>query len=217
MTPQSSAISAPSSPHTKQCATIRSLTLPTKPNLDIPHSPAGSPIPGADQKLSHFLKLKEQNTHFNTKLASSSALKNPSLLSKLMDFAGVGSEKQYTTTLPTELWDPVGYPIWAYKKELAEAQHSLSIEKEEERVRMLRESVDYVAAGILGESIGPKRSKTNAVKRVMAVLDRDRKSSPQLNAGRVQSELEKRDRTSEGSPAGALSNLSRRRKRSHSR
>lgn len=146
MTPERNALSAPSSPYTNLRTTIRSLTLPTQPNLDIPQSPLGSPAPGADHKFSHFLDLKKQGIHFNTKLASSSALKNPSLLLKLMDFAGVGSEWQYTTTLPPGLWDPAEFPTWAYKEELAEAQRRLSKREEGERVRLQRESVEFVAA-----------------------------------------------------------------------
>ncbi len=168
MTPESSALSAPSSPHANHRATIRSLTLPTIPNLDIPESPLGSPVPGADQKFSHFLELKKQGIHFNTKLASSSALKDPSLLPKLMTFAGVGSERQHTTTLPTELWDPAGFPTWAYKEGLAEAQHGLVEKKGDKRLRHQRESIDFVRASAPGETIswvgrkGPRASAVEA-------------------------------------------------------
>lgn len=180
---ESSALSAPSSPYAVQRATIRSLTLPTKPDLNIPQSPLGSPEPGTDQKFSHFLELKRQGIHFNTKLASSSALKNPSLLAKLMDFAGVGSKVQYTTTLPTELWDPMGFPTWAYKEELAEAQHGLSKKKEEERVGLQRESIDFVADGSSGQMSGlvvPKGSRASAAERVMVGLGKNRKTPSQL-------------------------------------
>ena len=95
-----------------------------------------------------------------------------------MDSAGVGSELQYTTTLPTELWDPVGLPTWAYKEELAEAQHGLSKKKEEERVRLQRESIDFVTAGSSGQPSGlgvPKGSRASVAERVMAGLGKDRK------------------------------------------
>lgn len=180
--PESSTLSAPTSPYAVHRETIRSLTLPTEPNLDIPPSPLGSPTPGADQKFSHFLELKKHGVDFNTKLASSSALKNPSLLPKLMDFAGVGSEWQYITTMPSELWDPAGFPTWAYKEELAEAQHSLSKKKEEERVRVQRESIDFAAARSPGQPSGLavlKGIRPSAAERVMAGLGKDRKPSPQ--------------------------------------
>ena len=157
-------------------ATIRSLTLPTKPNLDIPRSPLGSPTSGTDKKFSHFLELKKQGVHFNAKLASSSALKNPSLLPKLMDFAGVGI-KRYRTTLPTELWDPEGFPTWVYKEELAETQRGLS-KKQEERGRLQSHSIDFVAAGTPGQPSGlaiPKVIRPSAAERIMARTEnRDR-------------------------------------------
>ena len=193
--PASSALSAPSSPYLNHCATIRSLTLPTKPNLDVPQSPLGSPILGADQKFSHFLALKKQGIHFNSKLGSSSALRNPSLLPKLMDFAGVGSEWQYTTTLPTGLWDPAGLPTWAYKEGLAEAQHRLSKKKEEERVK--RESIGFVAAGtprhLSGLVVG-KATKASAAERVMAGLDKEKKPPPQSSTAGWRNEAERRGR-----------------------
>lgn len=220
MTPESSALSALSSPHTIHRATIRSLTLPNDPNLDIPPSPLGSPIPGAEQKFAHFLELKKQGVHFNTKLASSSALKNPSLLPKLMDFAGLGSELEYITTLPTELWDPAGFPTWAYKEELAEAQHGLSKKREEERARLERGSIDFVAAGTPGQSSELPTSKgirASAAERVMAGLGKDRNPSPQLNTIGVRNEVERRGQTSDGLHAGGRPKSPRRRKRSRSR
>ena len=222
MAPDSNALSVPTSPHTIHRQKIRSLTLPTKPNLDIPQSPLGSPPPGADQKFSRFLELKKQGVHFNTKLASSSALKNPSLLPKLMDFAGVGSEWQYTTTLSTKLWDPAGFPTWAYKEELAEAQHSLLKKKEEERAGIQRESIDFVAAGSPGQPGGlvvPKGTRPSAAERVMAELGKGRKASPQWSTAGVRNEVEyeRRERTSDGLHAGGRSKSPMRRKRSRSR
>lgn len=175
------AMSAPSSPYTAQRATVRSLTLPTDPNLDIPPSPPGSPAPGADQKFAHFLELKKQGVHFNAKLASSSALKNPSLLPKLMDFAGMKERKQYATTLPMDLWNPAGFPDWAYKEELAKDQQIVSKRKQEQKAKASRESIDFVAANNSGQSSrggtpglasAPRGLKGSAAERVMADLDR---------------------------------------------
>ena len=216
-TPASSALSTPSSPHMSHRAAIRSLTLPTKPNLDIPQSPSGSPTLGADQKFSHFLNLKKQGIHFNTKLGSSSALKNPSLLPKLMDFAGVDSEWQYTTTLSTELWDPAGLPTWGYKEELAEAQRRLSKRKEEEGVR---ESITFVAAGTPRQSSGltvGKATKASAAERVMAFLDKEETSLSQPNIAGVRHEAERTGRTINGLQGRRKSESPRSRKPSRSR
>ena len=219
MTPESSAQSTPTSPHTVHRGTIRSLTLPTNPNLDIPQSPPGSPTPGADQRFSHFLELKKHDIHFNTKLASSSALKNPSLLPKLMESAGVGKDWQYTATLSTELWDPLGFPPWAYKEELAEAQRSLS-KKREGLVMVQRESIDFVAAGTpeqSSRSVIPMGSGASATERLMAGLGNNVKSSPQPSIVGVRIETEKRGRTRDGLHGGGRSQSPNKRKRSRSR
>ena len=182
--------STPQSPYSANRAMIHDLTLPLVPNLDIPPSPPGSPPPGVDEKFSHFLKLKKQGVHFNEKLARSSALKNPSLLKKLMDFAGVEEHEQYATTLPKELWDPTGFPPWAYIEELTKSQQEVTKRKEEERLRTQRESIDFVPAATLGDSIrtgnsssntGSKGSRASAAERVMAGLDRERLRSPQVS------------------------------------
>ncbi|KAF4254034.1 hypothetical protein CNMCM8812_005469 [Aspergillus fumigatus] len=123
---------------------VHDLTLPPVANLDIPPSPPGSPEPMANAKFTHFLSLKKQGTHFNEKLANSSSLRNPSLLPKLMDHAGIDERAQYNTSLPSELWNPSGLPSWGYKEELLKSQKE-SNNKFEERVRTgQRESIDFV-------------------------------------------------------------------------
>ena len=92
-----------------------------------------------------------------------------------MSFAGVGREWQYRTTLPIQLWDPAGLPTWAYKEELAEAQYRNS-KKKDEKARVHRESVDFVAAGSSRQPSGsgiPKAPRPSAAERVMAGLDND--------------------------------------------
>ena len=224
--PENTTFSQPSSPYTSQRATIRNLTLPSNPNLDIPPSPPGSPAPGADQKFAHFLQLKQQDVHFNAKLASSSALKNPSLLPKLMEFAGVKDQHQYATTLPTHLWDPEGFPEFAYKEELAKSQKEISKRKEEEKAKATREGIEFVSATNSGQSslgvtpgigVGSKAVRRSAAERVMAGLDRDRKSSPKMGAAGPKKEMERRGGKMDGAPPAASSRSPRRRKRSRSR
>lgn len=188
--PESDPTSAPQSPYSANRALIRDLTLPTLPNFDIPDSPPGSPPPGLDEKFGHFLELKKQNVHFNEKLARSSALKNPSLLRKLMDFAGVDESEQYTTTLPSGIWDPKSFPAFAYKEELAKSQQEIHKKREEERAKVQRESIEFVSASASGQSsragtpgsagVG-KGLRGSAAERVMAGLDRDRVRSPQTS------------------------------------
>jgi hypothetical protein len=136
--------------------------------------------------------LKKQGVHFNEKLAKSPALKNPSMLQKLMDFADIDEAGQYATTLPKELWDPKGFPEWAYKEELAKSQQNVLKKKEDEKTRGQRESVDFVPAtasgnssrsGTPGASAGGRIGPKSAAERVMAGLDRGKSTSPAVQAG----------------------------------
>lgn len=224
--PDDNIFSEPSSPYTSQRSTIRNLTLPTNPNLDIPPSPPGSPAPGADQKFAHFLRLKQQGVHFNAKLATSPALKNPSLLPKLMEFAGVKDQQQYATTLPPDLWDPEGFPDFAYKEELARSQKEISKRKEEEKAKATREGIEFVSAAESGQAsrgvtpgsgVGSKAIRGSAAERVMAGLDRDRTSSPKTGAAGPKKEMERRGGRSDKVPPAGNSRSPKRRKRSRSR
>jgi hypothetical protein len=174
----------PQSPYSENRARIRDLTLPSVPNLDMPPSPPGSPSQSSNKKFAHFLELKKQGVHFNEKLAKSSALKNPSLMQKLMDFAGISEEEQYSNTLPKEAWDPAKFPVSAYKEELAKIQQKILRLREDAKIRGQRESVEFVSAsngsgksGIQGTGGIAGRS---AAERVMAELERGRSNSPQV-------------------------------------
>ncbi|KAL8737357.1 MAG: hypothetical protein Q9181_001774 [Wetmoreana brouardii] len=149
-TPQQSddedGISSPLSPSTAKRVAFRNMTMPPLLNLDIPPSPTGSPPSGMTEKFEHFMQLKKQGVHFNEKLASSSALKNPMLLQKLMASAGLAESDQHATTLPTDLWDPSAFPDWAYKEELAKSQQKIRDKGKEESMRTQRENIDFVAA-----------------------------------------------------------------------
>jgi len=120
---------APQSPYSANRALLRDLTLPTLPNYDIPSSPPGSPVGSTNAKFKHFLELKKQGIHFNEKLAKSSALKNPSLMQKLMDFSDIDEAGQYVTTLPRDLSNPDAFPAHAYKEELAKKSTKNTEEK----------------------------------------------------------------------------------------
>ena len=128
--------------------------------------------------------------HFNDKLAKSSALKNPSLLRKLMDFVAIEEQDQYASTLPKDLWNPTGFPPWAYKEELAKQQQESFKKREEERSKKQRDGVDFVPESLSATSsrgatptTSASRSgwKGSAAERVMAGLDRDKVKSPQVS------------------------------------
>ena len=177
----------PQSPYSVNRALTRDLTLPTLPNYDIPPSPPGSPVASTNAKFKHFLDLKKQGVHFNQKLANSSALKNPSLMQKLMDFSDIDEAGQYASTLSKELWNPDAFPEYAYKEELVKSQQKISRRKEEEKLRGPREGVDFVPASCTEPSsrsgtpgVGGKGGQKSAAERIMAGLDRGRSSSPQV-------------------------------------
>lgn len=194
--------------------------------LDIPPSPPGSPPSGMDKKFQQFLELKKQGIHFNEKLASSSALKNPSLLKNLMDYAGLDEQDQYSTTLSENVWNPKGFPPWAFNEELARSQQEVTKKKEEERARTRRGGIDFVSANNSGQpsrgatpvaSTGAKGLRGSAAERVMAGLDRGETSSPQAGTGTTRDGRDRRNGNYNKPRSGAFPTSPKRRKRSRSR
>jgi hypothetical protein len=133
----------PGSPYSANRALLRDLTLPTVTNMDIPPSPPGSPPPGTNKKFEQFLELKKKGVHFNSKIAQSSALKNPGLMDKLLNFVEIDQKDQYKTTLGTDLWDPSAFPKAAYKEQLRQSQNDIA----QARARTKGGAVEFVAAG----------------------------------------------------------------------
>ncbi|MDI1491194.1 MAG: hypothetical protein OHK93_002401 [Ramalina farinacea] len=108
------------------------------PQLEIPPSPPGSPPPGLDIKLGQFETLRKQGVHFNSKLAASSALKNPSLLPRLLTAAGLDEGLQYANTMANGTSMPTKYPDHAYTESLDAAQEQLTshgVKEKEARAR----------------------------------------------------------------------------------
>lgn len=143
--------------------------------MQIPPSPPGSPNPNTAAKISKFLSLKRNNVHFTDRLAASPAMHNPSLLSNLLDFAGIDEERgQYANTLPERtapLLPKNGFPKGAYAEELGKAQTEGLRRREEERKKAGR-GVEFVAARreesyASGERVGG----SSAAERVMAGLN----------------------------------------------
>ncbi|KFH45007.1 hypothetical protein ACRE_042070 [Hapsidospora chrysogenum ATCC 11550] len=145
-TPTIDTSQAPGSPYTANRAIIHDLTLPSVPNLDIPPSPPGSPPPGASRKFEQFLDLKKKGVHFNAKLESSTSLRNPGLMDKLMGFVGIDERSQYETTLPTDLWDPKVFPDSAFRGPLRKAQEKMEKEREAEKASGGRTAVEFVSS-----------------------------------------------------------------------
>ena len=191
--PQENGPVAPQSPYSANRALIRDLTLPSIPNYDIPPSPPGSPIASTNAKFKHFLELKKQGVHFNEKLSRSAALKNPSLMQKLMDFANIDEVAEYATTLPKELWDPAGFPEAGYKEKLAKSQKDILKMREEEKAKGQRTSLDFVPATASGESSRngtPRLGQKSTSERVMAGLEKGRSNSPHVQGLKRKSRFE---------------------------
>jgi hypothetical protein len=186
------------SPYSANRALLRDLTLPSLPSYHIPPSPPGSPNESTNAKFKHFLELKKKGVHFNEKLANSSALKNPSLMQKLMDFSSIDEAGQYDTTLSKELWNPAAFPAYAYKEELAKNQQKILKKTEDEKARGQRENVDFVPASTNVESTSKggtpghigRPGQKSAVERVMAGLDRGRSNSPQVQGTKRKTRFE---------------------------
>ncbi|KAG6362409.1 hypothetical protein INS49_010639 [Diaporthe citri] len=148
----------PLSPYSANRALLHQLTLPTVPDMDIPPSPPpGSPPSDArhaalTSKFDKFLELKRtKGVHFNARIADSHAFRNPEQTDKLLGFIGIDTKfdrdsgagaGQYATTLPADLWDPAGFPAWAYRGQLRRAQEKVS----KERARAQGEAVQFVPA-----------------------------------------------------------------------
>jgi HCNGP-like protein len=156
-------LSAPSSPYSATVAGIRNLTMPPVPNFDIPPSPPGSPPQPSTKKFANFLELKKKGVHFNAKLDSSSAIRNPAVLPKLLEFAGIDHYDQYALALPEELSIPTSYPPWAYGEELNKNQQKLLKRREADKSKSVRERIDFVSS-VAGSSsnTGSKRQEVRS-------------------------------------------------------
>ena len=153
---------------------IRNLTMPPVPSFEIPPSPPGSPPPNITKKFANFLKLKKQGVHFNERLASTPALKNPTLFQKLKGHAGISDEEQYATTLPENLAVPTSFPPWAYADELNNSQAKNRQRKENEVKKKGRDAIDFVPAagsGASSRTSTPRGAGQSAAERVFGGLE----------------------------------------------
>ena len=169
---------APGSPYTSSRSMIRNLTLPTVPDFNIPPSPPGSPPQRATKKFAQFLELKKKGQHFNWRLETSSVMKDPGHLHRLLDFAGITGERRYMSTLPENLAVPTLWPEWAYVEHLSESRKQILETKEEKKAQGKRDNVDFVKAIDSGTSNGTTTSGSggragaqSAAERIMAGIN----------------------------------------------
>ena len=228
--PREDMYTSPLSPYSAKRVAIRDLTVPPMPILNIPPSPPGPASSESDKKFQHFLELKKQGIHFNDKLANSSALKNPYLLQKLMDHAGLHEQDQYSFTFSENLLNPRGFPPWTYKEELARSQQVVAKKKEEERAKAPHESIEFVSAAGAGSSGKGSTTTVNngvgvvqgsAAERVMAGMDSGWTRSPQRSAQSVRTDYDHKsgilNNNNNNGPSRGIPRSPKRHKRSRSR
>lgn len=130
--------------------TIRYLTKAPVPMTSMPPSPPGSPNRAANARFDRFLALKDKGVHFNEDLARKSNFLNPGLLATMMIRAGIDEEDQYNTSLSLHLWNPKGFPEWAYKEKLFKSQQEVK-DKEDAEKRALSaagtRTIDFASSG----------------------------------------------------------------------
>ena len=134
---------------------VRHLTQASHPMTTIPPSPPGSPDPATDAKFKRFLDLKAQGLHFNEDLAKKDSFRNPALLSTLMERAGLSTDAQYATSLPTAVYDPTALPSYAYKDELARRQQSIRDQQivcKKQASAARKRVIDFTPGGASGTS-----------------------------------------------------------------
>ncbi|PHH61289.1 hypothetical protein CDD81_519 [Ophiocordyceps australis] len=136
----------PQSPYSTSRALIHDLTLPAYPDLDIPPSPPGSPPARTTKKFEQFLALKQKGVHFNTKLEESTALRNPGVMDKLLDFVELEGAQQYETTLSHDLWNPSGFPESAHTNKLKKLHEGSKRLKARQRPPGSRTSITFAPA-----------------------------------------------------------------------
>lgn len=145
----------PFSPYTYERQRLRELTMPIVPNFDIPGSPPPPPtnseeaaaLAATTKKFERFLELKKRGVHFNERLQDSASLRNPSLLLKLMDFAGISQEDSYASSLSEEVGVTVKWPEECYVESLMRRN-----ERKEKKKQAERDKVDFVPASKSGGS-----------------------------------------------------------------
>ena len=143
---------------------IRRLTQAPVPMTSLPPSPPGSPDPEANARFARFAQLKAQGVHFNEDLARKSSFLNPGLLPTMMAKAGLEQHQQYDTVLPPEIWNPRGFPSWAYKEELLKSQQEKRAQLDSEKAAlsaMGSRKIDFASASQDGSRHSSKRSTPN--------------------------------------------------------
>lgn len=131
-----------------ELAQIRELlqppSIPDVEDFGIP-PPSEDPVDSElAAKISKFLALKKQGTHFNDILMRNKSFNNPHIYAKLVEFVDVD---ETGTNFPKNIWDPHDVqPEW-YAEELAAAQKKRSAESAAAQAPGKRSRIAFSSAG----------------------------------------------------------------------
>ncbi|KAK9898651.1 hypothetical protein P389DRAFT_36676 [Cystobasidium minutum MCA 4210] len=111
----------------------------------IPPPPADlQPDPAVEAKLRHFHTLRAQGVFFNDSLQSNKSFRNPSILSKLVDFVNVDEK---LSAMPPDVWSSShGVAPQAWAASIAELQKQDSEERERAQQRGKRNAIDFASS-----------------------------------------------------------------------
>ncbi|CAE6416236.1 unnamed protein product [Rhizoctonia solani] len=118
--------------------------IPGVEDFGIP-PPSGDPVDAElAAKISKFLALKQQGTHFNDILMKNKSFNNPHIYAKLVDFVEVD---ETGTNFPKSMWDPHDIqPEW-YAEEIASAQKKRGAEAASAQAPGKRARIAFDSAG----------------------------------------------------------------------
>ena len=69
---------------------------------------------------------------------------------------GIDDQAQYSTTLPSDIWDAATLPDWGYKEELLRAQQETRRRVEEKRAMGQRDSIEFTRSGSSSAASRPR-------------------------------------------------------------
>lgn len=100
--------------------------------------------PQFQAKLRHFHALRAQGVFFNDSLQSNKSFRNPSILSKLVDFVNVDEK---LSAIPSDVWSSSrGVSPQAWATSIAERQKQESEERERAQQRGKRTAIDFASS-----------------------------------------------------------------------
>ncbi|KAI8824457.1 HCNGP-like protein-domain-containing protein [Fimicolochytrium jonesii] len=131
---------------TTRSETLRALLRPAgfvdDDEMDIPSEPDGEPNPITQAKIEKWLAIKASGTHFNDRLEQTHAFRNPSIMSKLIEYLDLD---ELGSNYPKDIFDPHSFPKEAFFDQIAQAQDTLQQQQQQ-----------FAASSIAGPNANPQ-------------------------------------------------------------